>query len=296
MQGLVDYDSSSSDESQGSVKNACASKTESKTGNSRNSGIVSVDNIYMTIDSGKRKSETEDEDSRTSKRREPKKLPPLPPEFLSLYQDKKYVDNPEIHQGRIRATPHVEGNWATHVYMEVMLPDEFKDLIHEIKTCAQNIVNDGGVNIYSCIDGDSKLHISLSRPLFLKYFQIDQFWDKLQKGFANEKRFTLSFTELEYFVNDEETRSFLSFKVGRGVNELKELLKHVNKVARDFRQKEFYTNPYFHASILWSVGGSTIDGSLRDAIKETGYESIIREFIFIIDRMNSNNALKRNQI
>ncbi|CAG8452187.1 8426_t:CDS:2 [Racocetra fulgida] len=35
---------------------------------------------------------------------------------------------------------------------------------------------------------DSKLHISLSRPLFLKYFQIERFWENLRKGFENKKR------------------------------------------------------------------------------------------------------------
>lgn len=43
--------------------------------------------------------------------------------------------------------------------------------------------------------------------------------------------------------------------------------------------------PRFHASILWSLGESAIDISLRDMIRSEGYEPIIRDFVFVIERM-----------
>ena len=76
---------------------------------SENSG--SSDNEMPRIQGIKRKRTAETQSS----------LPPLPDTFHDLYASATRVsnqDDPDLHGGCQRITPHVEGNWPTHVYIE----------------------------------------------------------------------------------------------------------------------------------------------------------------------------------
>ena len=47
-----------------------------------------------------------------------KSLPPLPAEFLNFLEPKQKIEN---LNSKIRTVPHIEGNWATHVYIQGFL-------------------------------------------------------------------------------------------------------------------------------------------------------------------------------
>ena len=61
--------------------------------------------------------------STPSRKRKHDELPPLPAGFHDLYASTTRVstqDDPSLHGGRKRATPHIQGNWPTHLYIECM--------------------------------------------------------------------------------------------------------------------------------------------------------------------------------
>jgi len=95
-------------------------------------------------------------------------------------------DNPALHQGRIRTTPHVDGQWAAHIYVAVKLSRRsgLYTLIQKALERAKETVPTlrGTWDLRPSNDDQEnesrknlELHVSLSRPVFLRAHQREEF-------------------------------------------------------------------------------------------------------------------------
>lgn len=198
------------------------------------------------------------------------------------------IDNPALHQGRLRTTPHVEGQFAAHVY--VSLTVNRRSQLYE---AIRNILSDARVLVPSLNDmwpskaRQPELHISLSRPIFLRAHQREDFKRAVRNAAKSQKpyvshsvqlspsnysvhiSFKVSFTTLSELTNDEKTRTFLTMDIGAGFLEasfqvpvvvsysstyqMRNLCEALSPALRTIRQQEYYPNPMFHASIGWAL-------------------------------------------
>ncbi len=91
------------------------------------------------------------------------------------------LDDPSKHQGRTRATPHVEGQWAAHVYVSLVLRGALRGIVERAVSIAKQVV--AGVHLLGGTDSDPvpdsvaavrELHVSLTRPFFLRAHQKEE--------------------------------------------------------------------------------------------------------------------------
>jgi U6 snRNA phosphodiesterase len=109
------------------------------------------------------------------------------PELSSSLVAPVPVDNPALHQGRVRLTPFVEGQWAAYVYVPVVLSPRsplrqlLVDVVSDAKgmtPALQSFIGDG--------QKDTELHISLSRPLYIRAHQREDL-KRAVRGIARSK-------------------------------------------------------------------------------------------------------------
>ncbi|KAF9422295.1 nuclear protein localization protein 4 [Podila epigama] len=117
-------------------------------------------------------------------------------------------------------------------------------------------------------DDATELHISLTRPIYLQELHMGRFVSDVREAFKRRKRFNISFSGLQAFSNDDNTRSFLSLRVGAGHSELERLLVEMDEIVERYAQPKFYPNPEFHASFAWAVGGDTLTENTVKVLEE----------------------------
>ncbi|KAI0250463.1 hypothetical protein BJV78DRAFT_1219396 [Lactifluus subvellereus] len=171
--------------------------------------------------------------------------------------------------GRPRATPHVDGQWAAYIYVPILLHDKLRNIVERALTIARGEVASvhplGGSGPDSgSMDDVRELHISLTRPFFLRAHQREVMKCVVRDTAKAHPPFTASFAAFSDLTNDEHTRTFLCMEVGAGHQELRALSDTLTPALQSFRQKEYYDQPRFHASFAWVL----LDRPARASVSE----------------------------
>ncbi|KAH7537769.1 uncharacterized protein LOC107414068 [Ziziphus jujuba] len=210
---------------------------------------------------------------------------PLPPPPLSLLNPANSIGALDYFDGgqssRLRTFPHVEGNYALHVYIPVSIPSApKKELALFLKKVARVVPGLYAVDVdvpldALCKDDDKleqvalerELHISLGRTVPIRLHQIDTVVTMLRQKLQLQRRYWIDFSKWEIFVNDDCTRTFLSMEVvAAGLVEIRKQIQAVNEVYKLHNLPEFYKDPRPHISLAWASGD--ISNTLKNAIQE----------------------------
>ncbi|KAL4574922.1 hypothetical protein LXL04_021762 [Taraxacum kok-saghyz] len=222
----------------------------------------------------------------------PSILPPPPIDLLNPLNSSGTFDYLERNTAsRIRNFPHIQGNYALHVYIPVFIPSERKkELAQFLKKAASLVpdlhVVDIDVPLSVLIKDEEKLiqaalgrefHISLGRTVPIRVHQIDSMVAMLRQKLQFQKRYLIDFNKWEVFMNDDQTRTFLSVEnTTRGLPEVTKQIQAVNEVYRLHNLPEFYKDPRPHISIAWGVGDISqsakrvVEGEMRKYVDNGG--------------------------
>ncbi|ORX47609.1 hypothetical protein BCR36DRAFT_584700 [Piromyces finnis] len=193
-----------------------------------------------------------------------------------MYGDEKYVID-KIKPSRAPIDKPIEGNWPSYVYIIVDFPEEMLDTIKEINLKLEKYNS----KIHGFNYDKNEIHISLSRTIFLKYFQHSRFCDLFFEKLSGMSKFYLSFDKFKSYINDDETRSFFSLNVGTGFNELYTIMKKIDELVLSFHQKPFYSPPQYHASIAWAEEKSIINEEIINLFKNKYLHKISNNLILV---------------
>jgi len=153
------------------------------------------------------------------------------------------------YQGRVRSFAHAHGNWATCIFAELKRP-LLEDLA-VLQTRLHQAANSDDIKI------QPELHLSLSRTVTFPIHWIEPFLQRMSKevGLKVPSRFPLFWSqELQVFVNDEKTRTFVGLCIEHSDSPLKKIVEIIDKEFAELKLPPFYDPPKFHVSLLWTLG------------------------------------------
>lgn len=150
----------------------------------------------------------------------PPQIAQLPAPTSLFPNSSSHNQHPTDHQGRIRSFPHVEGNYATHVYISLpidkhhhsTLCKHIDELIHYTASRMPGVKPI--IDSNTAIDSKSQpfsYHISLSKTAPLRISQIQSLVHTLKQKLRKIDPFTVYIHDKpRIFLNEDATRTFLA--------------------------------------------------------------------------------------
>ncbi|PHT69443.1 hypothetical protein T459_28930 [Capsicum annuum] len=218
-------------------------------------------------------------------------ITPLPPPPISLLHPPNSLvpldSLPTSQVNRVRSFPHVEGNYALHVYIPVHIPSatrkELASFLKKVTTLVPALhAVDVDVPLSSLLKDEALLekvvlgrefHISLGRTVPLRVHQINSIVSMLRQKLQFQRSYLIDFNKWEIFVNDDSTRTFMSLEVvAGGLAQIRKQIQAVNEVYKLHNLPEFYKDPRPHISLAWTLG------DIRDTLKRMVEEEEMKKY------------------
>ncbi|XP_012567275.1 uncharacterized protein [Cicer arietinum] len=208
-------------------------------------------------------------------------LAPLPPPPIALLHPPNFLDMQIGQTTKVRSFPHVDGNYALHVYIPINISSPSKkELAPFLKKISYRDPSlyavDVDVPLNILCKNDEKLeqvalgrefHISLGRTVPIRVHQIDSVVSMLRQKLQTQHHYWIDFHKWEIFVNDDRTRTFLSVEVVQGgLVEICKQIEAVNAIYKLHNLPEFYEDPRPHISLAWALGDTS--HSLKKVVDE----------------------------
>eukprot|EP00742_Colponemidia_sp_Colp-10_P003391 GILJ01003611.1.p1 GENE.GILJ01003611.1~~GILJ01003611.1.p1 ORF type:complete len:264 (+),score=30.65 GILJ01003611.1:794-1585(+) len=162
-------------------------------------------------------------------------------------------EGPTRHHGRKRTFEHVEGQFATHIYIAVpaaAVEELTGRAIHALQQASGE--TSPAVNLLNC----KELHLSLSRTFTVQFHLIEPLLARLQQELCRSPplgAFSVSVRDVELFSNDERTRWFSSLSVLHGRSEIINLIGRVDAALKLFGLPVYYQDPLPHVTVAWTL-------------------------------------------
>lgn len=183
---------------------------------------------------------------------------------------------------RVRNFPHVQGNYATHVYIEVSIPQRCCDALRAlvvalqaaspspfhplIEPTPQSLLPSKNACESPTRSSCGSYHISLSRTVAIRSHQIKSLLTQLRHQLRRLKRFSVIIASQNMMVleNDEKTSTFVALSAGPitygAEHPTNPLLRAMDAVSNAFQYhglQRYYENPRPHVSIGWMLGAQS---------------------------------------
>ncbi|CAL1539978.1 unnamed protein product [Lymnaea stagnalis] len=184
----------------------------------------------------------------------------VPDSVQAMFQHQKWIDKPSEHGNRVRSFPHLEGNWATHVFIPVEGGAKLVQFVQSILRILEPVK----------FQAFPEFHISLSRTVTIRHHWIEPLVDSLRDSLRLMKSFMSDLLAIKLFTNDEKTRTFVCLELSQDETDFIDFVKAVDKSFGEFKLPSYYKDPSFHISIGWCLGDVVNQISEETLLKAKG--------------------------